>query len=162
MFTERTVAVYFGLALSVFFKLPFLTTSQCSKSWTKLTFAIPLNTGAEFYKCSAWNGPVSNFSTFKRKSDRIKLQSAVSRYAVRNKSVLITVCVATLDRSYMLICILSEWFTKIMHNFPIGILPETARINCRKLAIKSVEQGTKGEGHWDSKDIGFIETSRIR
>lgn len=40
-----------------------------------------------------------------------------------------------------------------MHIIPEGIPPQTARINCRKLAIKSVVLGAKGEGHWESKDI---------
>lgn len=50
---------------------------------------------------------------------------------------------------------------QIMHIIPKGIPPQTARINCRKLAIKSVVLGAKGEGHWESKDIQILETSRI-
>lgn len=65
------------------------------------------------------------------------------------------------DGSYMLICMLSEWFMQIMHIIPKGIPPQTARINCRKLAIKSVVLGAKGEGHWESKDIQFLESSRL-
>lgn len=68
---------------------------------------------------------------------------------------------ADLDRSYMLICMLSEWFMQIMHIIPKGIPPQTARINCRKLAIKSVVLGAKGEGHWESKDIQLLESSRL-
>lgn len=67
---------------------------------------------------------------------------------------------AALDRSYMLIYMLSEWFMQIMHIIPKGIPPQTARINCRKLAIKSVVLGAKGEGHWESKDIQLLEPSR--
>lgn len=68
---------------------------------------------------------------------------------------------AALDRSYTLICMLSEWFMQIMHIIPKGIPPQTARINRRKLAIKSAVLGAKGEGHWDSKDIRLLESSRI-
>lgn len=68
---------------------------------------------------------------------------------------------AALDRSYMLIYMLSEWFMQIMHIIPKGIPPQTARINCRKLAIKSVVLGAKGEGHWESKDIQLLEPSRM-
>ena len=68
---------------------------------------------------------------------------------------------ADLDSSYMLMCMLSEWFMQIMHIIPKGIPPQTARINCRKLAIKSVVLGAKGEGHWESKDIQLLESSRL-
>lgn len=50
---------------------------------------------------------------------------------------------------------------QIMHIIPKGIPPQTARINCRKLAIKSVVLGAKGEGHWESKDIQLLEPSRM-
>lgn len=51
---------------------------------------------------------------------------------------------------------------QIMHIIPKGIPPQTARINCRKLAIKSVVLGAKGEGHWESKDIQLLESSMKR
>lgn len=52
---------------------------------------------------------------------------------------------------------------QIMHIIPKGIPSQTARINRRKLAIKSAVLGAKGEGHWDSKDIRLrlLESSRI-
>lgn len=49
---------------------------------------------------------------------------------------------------------------QIMHIIPRGIPPQTARINCRKLAIKSVVLGARGEGHWESKDISLLEPSK--
>lgn len=50
---------------------------------------------------------------------------------------------------------------QIMHIIPKGIPPQTARINCRKLAIKSVVLGAKGEGHWEGKDICLLEPSKL-